>query len=342
MERRVMGNYHARCGAGEKPEVVTPEAYLSLFGEIPDFPSKLSTMRKYNISATIVLQDLSQIQSMYKDEWRTIMANCDSTVFLGNSEPETLKYFSEKLGNMTITVRSRGRSFGGKSGSTQNFQQVKRETLPAEEIGRLPNEECLVFTRGERPTRDNKYDYINHPNYQYTGDADGKNNFKYNEMLEYNNQAVPGYQSLLRAEAAVMKLEEGMEGGVSDAKSANDAFPKDPNLLLEMIEFSKEEEKAIFVQKLTECQKQMDEGKKILKISSARASMLPNLFRALSVENSEEKVLIVSHNGGEALYACGKNIPENEYCEDRTKTEDGIVTVKVSIKDEKAFYGTCF
>ena len=77
--------YHVRCLMDEFANI----------GEIPEFPSKLSTMRKYNISATIVLQDNSQLQSMYKDEWRTIMANCDSTIFLGNAEPDTLKYFCE-------------------------------------------------------------------------------------------------------------------------------------------------------------------------------------------------------------------------------------------------------
>ena len=94
--------YHVRCLMDEFANI----------GEIPEFPSKLSTMRKYNISATIVLQDNSQLQSMYKDEWRTIMANCDSTIFLGNAEPDTLKYFCEKLGNETVTAQSRGRSYG--------------------------------------------------------------------------------------------------------------------------------------------------------------------------------------------------------------------------------------
>lgn len=71
-----MGNYHARCGAAEKPEVVTPEAYLSLFGEIPDFDKMLSTMRKYEISCTIILQSLSQIKAKYDKIWETLVGNC--------------------------------------------------------------------------------------------------------------------------------------------------------------------------------------------------------------------------------------------------------------------------
>ena len=71
-----MGNYHARCGAVEKSEVVTPEAYLSLFGEIPDFDKMLSTMRKYEISCTIILQSLSQIKAKYDKIWETLVGNC--------------------------------------------------------------------------------------------------------------------------------------------------------------------------------------------------------------------------------------------------------------------------
>ena len=72
----MMGNYHARCGAVEKPEVVTPEAYLSLFGEIPDFDKMLSTMRKYEISCTIILQSLSQIKAKYDKIWENLVGNC--------------------------------------------------------------------------------------------------------------------------------------------------------------------------------------------------------------------------------------------------------------------------
>ena len=71
---------------------------FSNIGEVPEFPSRLSTMRKYNISATVVLQDLSQIEAMYKDSWRTLVGNCSSLVFLGTQETTTLKYFSEMLG----------------------------------------------------------------------------------------------------------------------------------------------------------------------------------------------------------------------------------------------------
>ena len=223
--------YHVRCLMDEFANI----------GEIPEFPSKLSTMRKYNISATIVLQDNSQLQSMYKDEWRTIMANCDSTIFLGNAEPDTLKYFCEKLGNETVTAQSRGRSYGSKSGSSQNYQQVKRETLTAEEIGRLPNDECLVFLRGERPARDKKFKYETHKNYDLTGDAHSENNYAYDSMLIYDNQSLKGFSSIAAAKVA------SMEEDISEAKSAEDVFDIDPNYLLDNTYFSEVEEEQNFL-----------------------------------------------------------------------------------------------
>jgi hypothetical protein len=72
----VMGNYHARCGAGEKPEVETPEAYLSLFGQIPQFDKLIATIRSREISASIILQSQSQLKAMYKDSADTILGNC--------------------------------------------------------------------------------------------------------------------------------------------------------------------------------------------------------------------------------------------------------------------------
>ena len=259
--------YHVRCLMDEFANI----------GEIPEFPSKLSTMRKYNISATIVLQDNSQLQSMYKDEWRTIMANCDSTIFLGNAEPDTLKYFCEKLGNETVTAQSRGRSYGSKSGSSQNYQQVKRETLTAEEIGRLPNDECLVFLRGERPARDKKFKYETHKNYDLTGDAHSENNYAYDSMLIYDNQSLKGFSSIAAAKVA------SMEEDISEAKSAEDVFDIDPNYLLDNTFFSEVEEEQNFLLLSQECIMQIEmssDDVQIIRFASERniaPRILPDL-----------------------------------------------------------------
>lgn len=302
-------------------------------GEIPEFPSKLSTMRKYNISATIVLQDNSQLQSMYKDEWRTIMANCDSTIFLGNAEPDTLKYFCEKLGNETVTAQSRGRSYGGKSGSSQNYQQVKRETLTAEEIGRLPNDECLVFLRGERPARDKKFKYENHKNYKFTGDANPENNFAYDSMSVYDNQSLKGFSSLAAAEAA------SMEEDVSEAKSAEDVFDIDPNYLLDNTFFSEVEEEQNFLLLSQECVIQLEmsgDDVQIIRFASERniaPRILPDLVESVKIETGLEKLIIIANNGGKDTYCCGTenlcNIMESEYVKEK-KTMGNTIRTMVS------------
>lgn len=315
--------YHVRCLMDEFANI----------GEIPEFPSKLSTMRKYNISATIVLQDNSQLQSMYKDEWRTIMANCDSTIFLGNAEPDTLKYFCEKLGNETVTAQSRGRSYGSKSGSSQNYQQVKRETLTAEEIGRLPNDECLVFLRGERPARDKKFKYETHKNYDLTGDAHSENNYAYDSMLIYDNQSLKGFSSIAAAKVA------SMEEDISEAKSAEDVFDIDPNYLLDNTYFSEVEEEQNFLLLSQECIMQIEmssDDVQIILFASERniaPRILPDLVESVKVETGLEKLIIIANNGGKDTYCCGTEnlctIMDSEYVKEK-KTMGNTIRTMVS------------
>ena len=315
--------YHVRCLMDEFANI----------GEIPEFPSKLSTMRKYNISATIVLQDNSQLQSMYKDEWRTIMANCDSTIFLGNAEPDTLKYFCEKLGNETVTAQSRGRSYGSKSGSSQNYQQVKRETLTAEEIGRLPNDECLVFLRGERPARDKKFKYETHKNYDLTGDAHSENNYAYDSMLIYDNQSLKGFSSIAAAKVA------SMEEDISEAKSAEDVFDIDPNYLLDNTYFSEVEEEQNFLLLSQECIMSIEmssDDVQIIRFASERniaPRILPDLVESVKVETGLEKLIIIANNGGKDTYCCGTEnlctIMDSEYVKEK-KTMGNTIRTMVS------------
>ena len=96
-----MGNYHARCGAGEKPEVETPEAYLSLFGQIPNFDKLIATIRSREISASIILQSQSQLKAIYKDAAEIISDNCDCTLFL-SGRGKNAKEIAEVLGKETI------------------------------------------------------------------------------------------------------------------------------------------------------------------------------------------------------------------------------------------------
>ena len=94
-------------------------------GKIPEFPQKISTCRKYNISTTIVLQSIAQIKMLYKDDYETIIGNCDTAICLGTNEQTTADYFSKKLGVGTIRVKNSSKSVG-KSGANISINKSKR------------------------------------------------------------------------------------------------------------------------------------------------------------------------------------------------------------------------
>lgn len=144
-------------------------------GTIPEFTKKLATMRKYEISCSVILQNLAQIKTMYKDDWESIVGNCDSMVFLGGKEYTTLEYLSKELGMQTITGRSRTMQASSQKTSghdSHGYQTEKRELLTPDELGNLDNSMCVVQIRGLNPFLDNKYDYLQHPRYKFTSDAD--------------------------------------------------------------------------------------------------------------------------------------------------------------------------
>ena len=153
-------------------------------GTIPDFNEKLSTMRKYEISCTIVIQALSQLQAMYKDDWEVLMGNCDSTLFLGGSDKTTLEYFSNKLGKETIRIENTSRTFGKQGSSSASMNTTARELMQPDELGRMDNKNCIIFIRGEKPFFSKKYKYERHPNYKYTEDADKKRKFDVRDVVQ--------------------------------------------------------------------------------------------------------------------------------------------------------------
>ena len=122
-----MGNYHARCGVGEKPEVVTPEAYLSLFGQIPKLEKLVATIRSREISACLVLQAQSQLKAIYKDNADTIIGNMDTSIFLGGKEPTTLKELAAVLGKETIDTYNTGESRGRETSHSLNYQKLGKD-----------------------------------------------------------------------------------------------------------------------------------------------------------------------------------------------------------------------
>lgn len=143
-------------------------------GTIPDFEKKLATMRKYEISCSIILQNLAQLKTMYKDAWESITGNCDSFLFLGGQEQTTLEYVSKKLGKVTILTRGSSTSKGRQGSYSENFNNKGRDLMSPDEISRMDNKNCILFIRGLLPFFSNKYNYPRHPNYKLTGDADDK------------------------------------------------------------------------------------------------------------------------------------------------------------------------
>lgn len=154
-------------------------------GTIPDFEKKLATMRKYEISCTIILQNLAQLKTMYKDNWGSITGNCDSFLFLGGKEYDTLEAISKELGDATIIVRNNSRSFGKSGSSSQSFNKTARKLMTPDELSRMPNSDCILMIRGLKPFYGKKYDYPKHPNYKHTGDANDE--FLYDVSAKFNN-----------------------------------------------------------------------------------------------------------------------------------------------------------
>lgn len=157
-------------------------------GQIPDFDKKLATMRKYGMSCTIILQSLAQIKSLYDKDWGTIVSNCDSFVFLGGQEQDTLEYVSKLLGKTTVRNRSSGVSRGGKSGSSLNYNTDARDLLSPDEVRTKVNKfNCVVIINGLNPFYTRKYNYKKHPNWKYTADASKDNTFN---IEKHKNQRV--------------------------------------------------------------------------------------------------------------------------------------------------------
>lgn len=165
-----MGNYHARCGAGEKPEVATPEAYLSLFGQIPEFDQKLATIRKYNISCSIIIQAVSQLQEIYDKKWNTIAANCDTKIMLGSSDTETIEWLMKFLGKKTTIVQNLSVQ---SNGTSESYNKSSIELLTSNQIQSMDGDECLVLVRGVAPYYGKKFKTQLHPEWEYAQKTKG-------------------------------------------------------------------------------------------------------------------------------------------------------------------------
>ena len=161
-------------------------------GQIPNLEKLVATIRSREISACLVLQAKSQLKAIYKDNADTIIGNMDSQIFLGGSEPGTLKDLSEILGKETIDSFNTSDTRGNSPSYGTSFQKLGHELLSRDELAVLDGGKCILQLRGVRPFLSDKYDLTQHPNYKLTSDYDPKNTFDIEKYLNRKEKIRPG------------------------------------------------------------------------------------------------------------------------------------------------------
>jgi type IV secretion system protein VirD4 len=164
---------HVRCLIDEAANI----------GQIPNLEKLVATIRSREISACLVLQARSQLKAIYKDNADTIIGNMDSQVFLGGSEPTTLKELAEALGKETIDTFNTSDTRGNSPSYGTNYQKLGKELMSRDELAVMNGSKCVLQLRGVRPFLSDKYDITQHPNYKYTSDYDKKYTFDIEKYL---------------------------------------------------------------------------------------------------------------------------------------------------------------
>lgn len=164
---------HVRCLIDEAANI----------GQIPNLEKLVATIRSREISACLVLQARSQLKAIYKDNADTIIGNMDSQVFLGGSEPTTLKELAEALGKETIDTFNTSDTRGNSPSYGMNYQKLGKELMSRDELAVMNGSKCVLQLRGVRPFLSDKYDITQHPNYKYTSDYDKKYTFDIEKYL---------------------------------------------------------------------------------------------------------------------------------------------------------------
>ena len=166
-------------------------------GQIPNLEKLVATIRSREISACLVLQARSQLKAIYKDNADTIIGNMDSQIFLGGSEPTTLKDLSEMLGKETIDAFNTSDTRGNSPSYGTTFQKMGHELLSRDELAVLDGGKCILQLRGVRPFLSDKYDLTQHPNYKLTSDYDPQNTFDIEKYLNRKEKIQPGDEFLV-------------------------------------------------------------------------------------------------------------------------------------------------
>ena len=166
---------HVRCLIDEAANI----------GQIPNLEKLVATIRSREISACLVLQARSQLKAIYKDNADTIIGNMDSQIFLGGSEPTTLKELNAALGKETIDTFNTSDTRGNSPSYGTNFQKLGHELMSQDELAVMDGGKCILQLRGVRPFLSDKYDLTQHPNFKLTADYDMKNAFDIEKFLNH-------------------------------------------------------------------------------------------------------------------------------------------------------------
>ena len=166
---------HVRCLVDEAANI----------GQIPNLEKLVATIRSREISACLVLQAQSQLKAIYKDNADTIIGNMDSRIFLGGSEPTTLKELNQALGKETIDTYNTSDTRGNSPSYGTNYQKLGKDLASVDELAVLDGRKCILQLRGVRPFMSDKYDLTQHPNYKLTSDYDKKNEFNIEQFLSH-------------------------------------------------------------------------------------------------------------------------------------------------------------
>ena len=184
---------HVRCLIDEAANI----------GQIPNLEKLVATIRSREISACLVLQARSQFKAIYKDNADTIIGNMDSQVFLGGSEPTTLKELSEALGKETIDTFNTSDTRGSSPSCGTNYQKLGKELMSRDELAVMEGSKCILQLRGVRPFLSEKYDLTQHPNYKYTADFDKKLTFNIEKYLDTRAKLHPSDEFFVISEQEV-------------------------------------------------------------------------------------------------------------------------------------------
>ncbi len=201
---------HVRCLLDEFANV----------GTIPRFEELLATMRSMEISANVIIQNLSQLKKMYKDSWENVIGNCDSLLFLGGQEPTTLEHVSKTLGKETIDTRSRNRTRGRQGSTSENDGILGRELMTVDELKIMKDNECILFVRGIYPFFCDKFVIEKHPNYKRLEDSDPDNAYliKDIETVKFNDE--------IETESGENIYSEPVEDSGDTDKTSSEDVPK--------------------------------------------------------------------------------------------------------------------